>query len=169
MSQFGDFKTPPSKGPLSIGISLKGMTELNRKLRTMPAKIRRAYERKIIGSGNKIIRQAARAAWKKAVPGTTTATDLISKVVTVGRGENKTVVGITGPVIPGKAGRIANRFRWVEFGTKPRQHELTGKAVGMVRPRPWLRPAWDRSVAKIEREMLNRGWAEIQKAATSRA
>ncbi len=166
-------------GGISVRVTLTGLTELNKKLRALPGKTRRAYERKIIRSGNAVIRKAARAAWKAAVPGTRTAKDIISKVVTLGRGERKTVVGITGPVIPsgfpetkGKhKGRpkIANRMLWKEFGVPPRRWKtLSGKSTGAIRARPWFRPAWEASKDKIERMMLERGWAEIQKAATAK-
>lgn len=50
-----------------------------------------------------------------------------------------------------------------EFGTAPRFHAKTGKAVGSMPARPFLRPAWDASqelmLATLRREM----WSEIGK------
>ena len=50
-----------------------------------------------------------------------------------------------------------------EFGTAPRFHAKTGKAVGSMPARPFLRPAWDASqelmLATLRREI----WSEIEK------
>lgn len=168
-----------SMADIEARVTLTGLRELNKKLDKLGPKLRRKIERKVIGRGNAVIRKAARSAWKAAVPGTATALDIRSKVVTLGRGGNKTVVGITGPVWPsnfpetegqhvGRA-KIANRFIWKEFGTGPRVHKKTGKSVGAIPATPWFRPAWERSKGQIERVMLDRGFLELKKLAQAKA
>jgi HK97 gp10 family phage protein len=53
----------------------------------------------------------------------------------------------------------------IEFGTKPRYQKTTGKFVGQVRARPYMRPAWDANQTKVLTTFKNDMWSEIEKAA----
>lgn len=45
----------------------------------------------------------------------------------------------------GNKGDKRNAWFWhfFEFGTAPRHHKKSGKYVGQITPKPFLRPAWD--------------------------
>jgi HK97 gp10 family phage protein len=52
----------------------------------------------------------------------------------------------------------------IEFGTKPRYQKKTGKFVGQVRARPFMRPAWDSKRAQVLVSFQSDMWTEIEKA-----
>jgi HK97 gp10 family phage protein len=53
----------------------------------------------------------------------------------------------------------------VEFGTKPRYHKKSGKFVGQMKPRPFMRPAWDSKKDDVLASFQKIMWGEIEKAA----
>jgi HK97 gp10 family phage protein len=53
----------------------------------------------------------------------------------------------------------------VEFGTKERFHKKTGKSVGSMPPRPFMRPAWDSTKIQVLTIFQKEMWAEIKKSA----
>lgn len=64
-----------------------------------------------------------------------------------------------GPSYPkGAAGHL------IEFGTGPRYHKTTGKYVGVVQARPFMRPAWDSLSGKVLEVMRTEIWGTLQKA-----
>jgi HK97 gp10 family phage protein len=53
----------------------------------------------------------------------------------------------------------------VEFGTKPRYHKKTGKFVGQMPARPFMRPAWDANKTQVLATFQKDMWARIEKSA----
>jgi HK97 gp10 family phage protein len=51
----------------------------------------------------------------------------------------------------------------VEFGTGPRFHEKTGRAVGAMPPQPFVRPAWDQDRTAMLARLSQELWGEIEK------
>jgi polysaccharide deacetylase 2 family uncharacterized protein YibQ len=51
----------------------------------------------------------------------------------------------------------------VEFGTAPRFHASSGKAVGAMPAQPFLRPAWDASTKLMLATLRRETWKEIEK------
>jgi HK97 gp10 family phage protein len=51
----------------------------------------------------------------------------------------------------------------VEFGTGPRRHK-SGKFVGSVSPRPFLRPAWDSYQSAMLNTIKAELWADLQRS-----
>ena len=56
----------------------------------------------------------------------------------------------------------------LEFGTVERFHK-SGKSVGLITPRPFVRPAWDRNKSAMPKEIARLLWIEIEKAAKRKA
>ena len=50
-----------------------------------------------------------------------------------------------------------------EFGTAPRFHAKSGKAVGAMPAQPFLRPAWDASTELMLATLRRETWKEIEK------
>lgn len=75
-------------------------------------------------------------------------------------GKKGDVVVYVGPSYPaGAHGHL------VEFGTGPRYQKETGKYVGIMRPRPFMRPAWDANQAKVLESMRTAIWDALKKVA----
>jgi HK97 gp10 family phage protein len=53
----------------------------------------------------------------------------------------------------------------VEFGTGPRYHKTTGKYVGIMPPKPFMRPAWDLHRSAALDVMRSEVWDALAKAA----
>ncbi|TDK51140.1 HK97-gp10 family putative phage morphogenesis protein [Antarcticimicrobium luteum] len=81
------------------------------------------------------------------------------------RGRSKVTLYV-GPVQPD--GSDAPHAHLYEFGTVERIQTKTGKSVGVMPARPFLRPAWDANAAGMLEVLKREVWAEIEKA-TERA
>ncbi|WP_323783447.1 HK97-gp10 family putative phage morphogenesis protein [Leisingera sp.] len=76
------------------------------------------------------------------------------------RGRSKLALYV-GPVMPD--GDDAPHAHLYEFGTAPRFHKETGKSVGAMPARPFMRPAWDANQAAMLETLKREIWAEIEK------
>lgn len=54
----------------------------------------------------------------------------------------------------------------MEFGTGPRRQKTTGKSVGAVAARPFMRPAWEANKHKILDNFAAALWRQIERSAT---
>lgn len=52
----------------------------------------------------------------------------------------------------------------VEFGSGPRYHKKTGKYVGIMPAKPFMRPAWDGASAEVLRIMREEIWTVLRSA-----
>lgn len=66
-----------------------------------------------------------------------------------------------GPVHPD--GTHAPEATFDEFGTVPRYHD-SGRYVGQILARPFMRPAWDANAAAVLTRLGEAMWAEIEKS-----
>lgn len=64
---------------------------------------------------------------------------------------------------PGEAS-FAPHAHLTEFGTGPRFQKTTGRYVGQVAPRPYMRPAFDTGKDRLIRDFSAEIWTEINKA-----
>ncbi len=76
------------------------------------------------------------------------------------RGRSKVVLYV-GPVMPD--GDTAPHAHLYEFGTVQRFHKKTGKSVGAMPARPFMRPAWDAHQATMLETLKREAWKEIEK------
>lgn len=76
------------------------------------------------------------------------------------RGRSKVALYV-GPVMPD--GDDAPHAHLYEFGTAPRFHKKTGKSVGAMPARPFMRPAWDVHQAAMLETLKREMWREIEK------
>nr|WP_199275826.1 HK97-gp10 family putative phage morphogenesis protein [Leisingera sp. ANG-S3] len=76
------------------------------------------------------------------------------------RGRSKLALYV-GPVMPD--GDDAPHAHLFEFGTAPRFHMKSGKSVGAMPARPFMRPAWDANQAGMLETLKRETWAEIEK------
>lgn len=75
-------------------------------------------------------------------------------------GKHGDVVVYAGPSHPkGAHGHL------LEFGTGPRYHKTTGRYVGVMPARPFMRPAWDANRGRVLQTIREDLWANIVKAA----
>ncbi len=76
------------------------------------------------------------------------------------RGRSKLVMYV-GPVQ--EDGSHSPHAHLFEFGTAPRFHAKSGKAVGAMPAQPFLRPAWDASTELMLATLRRETWKEIEK------
>lgn len=76
------------------------------------------------------------------------------------RGRSKVVLYV-GPVRPD--GSVLPHGHLYEFGTAPRFHRKSGKSVGAMPARPFMRPAWDANRAQVLATLKRELWTEIEK------
>lgn len=75
-------------------------------------------------------------------------------------GKTGDIVVYVGPSQPrGSHGHL------VEFGTRPRFHKKTGKFVGIMPAKPFMRPAWDATRDKIPETIGQEIWDVLKKVA----
>ena len=70
-----------------------------------------------------------------------------------------------GPNLQRGAGPAGPHGHLNEFGTGPRYHETTGKYVGEMPAKPFLRPAFDATKKMVTRLLRPKLWNEIKRAA----
>jgi len=146
-----------------------------------------AVKMKIEGGGDieralgQIARSASKAAMRRAMvkalqpvaddadaasPFTVKVTSKLSKrqerQARADRGRSKVTLYV-GPVQPD--GGDAPHAHLYEFGTGARVQKSTGKSVGVMPARPFMRPAWDAHRDQMLETLTREIWVEIERAA----
>lgn len=121
------------------GFQLQGGVELDAKLNALGRKVGKRIARRAIRVPAERVRNRAKLNLARV---TTERTGNLDQSIGLKFIENKGVATyIVGP-------RISGRFKGfhghlIEFGTRPRVQGTFGRFVGAIKPRPFLRPAFD--------------------------
>jgi HK97 gp10 family phage protein len=143
-------------------VKIEGLKELQTALQELPKATARNVMRRILKARGKPIAEAAR----KHVPvdqgdlkdSIAVSTTLSKRQKRMHRKPDKDDVEVY--VGPGPHPQA----HWLEFGTDERTH-ASGKSVGDVPKKPFMRPAWDSQRRGLLVGIKTDLWAEIKKAA----
>lgn len=145
---------------MSVGLGFGGGPEMERALARLKVGTGKGAVRRALKKALEPIRAQAAAAGPFEVA-ITSKLNRSQAAGARGEGRGREVVQYVGAVDAG--GKGAPHAHLVEFGTGPRHH-ASGKYVGFVAPRPFLRPAWDANAPDLVQRVSELVWIEITKA-----
>lgn len=136
-----------------------GFKEMDQMLQSLPRSTARGVARRGMKKALAPVEQAARA----GAPTEGEAADIgisskLTKTQAKGNPDRDTATLLN--LFVGSQSKLAHLF---EFGTGPRFHQ-SGKFVGVMGARPFMRPAWDGNTDKVLELLASELRAEIEKA-----
>lgn len=147
---------------MSVKFKMEGGGDIERALAEIARGAAKGVGRRAIKKALQPVADAADAASPFTVKVTSKLTARQAREARGDRGRSK-VVQYVGPVQPD--GTDAPHAHLYEFGTVARVQTSTGKSVGVMPARPFMRPAWDTHKGQMLETLKREVWAEIEKAA----
>lgn len=145
---------------MSVKMKLEGGGDIERALGQLARGTAKGAQRRAMKRVLQPVATMADAASPFRVKVTSKLTKRQAREARQDRGRSKVVIYV-GPVQPD--GQDAPHGHLYEFGTGPRVQASTGKAVGAMPARPFMRPAWDVHQAQMLEDLKRETWAEIEK------
>lgn len=149
--------------PEGLKVTFHGAKELDEALTQLPRSVAKSVLIKAMKNAGKPIADHARSLAPVDEGRLAESIDVrqtLTRRQRRGRSRRGAAAIFIGPTFPmGRHGHL------VEFGTGPRYHKKTGKYVGMMSARPFLRPAWDSGRSRALDILRAEIWRELAAAA----
>ncbi|MDE4142328.1 HK97-gp10 family putative phage morphogenesis protein [Phaeobacter gallaeciensis] len=145
---------------MSVKMKIEGAGDIERALGQLARGTAKGVQRRAMKKALQPVATMADALSPFTVKVTSKLTARQAREARSDRGRSKVVLYV-GPVQPDDSD--APHGHLYEFGTGPRVQETTGRFVGAMPARPFMRPAWDANKAQMLETLKRETWAEIEK------
>ena len=145
---------------MSVKMKIEGAGDIERALGQLARGTAKGVGRRAMKKALKPVADMADATSPFTVKVTSKLTPRQARGARRDRGRSKVVMYV-GPVQPD--GNGAPHAHLYEFGTGPRVQASTGRFVGAMPARPFMRPAWDANRAQVLATLKREIWTEIEK------
>lgn len=152
---------------MKTSIKVEGLKELEAALAELPKSTGKNVMRRVARKALEPVIAAAKpyAPWGKGKlrKSLAVSTKLSKRQASLARGQDRAEGKASITVYAGAT--ALPHAHLMEFGTKNRVQKSTGRSTGSVKPRPFMRPAWDAKKDEVLKIFRTDMWKEIEAAA----